>query len=84
MYHCLLVEVRPADHVVVVGRLGQGQVVVVPALVRQVGREILESLSVIRIVITVLLVKIEYFNPIPIKLTLPQTLFSPPILDYTP
>ena len=84
MNHCLLVEVRPADHVVVVGRLGQGQVVVVSALVRQVGWEILESLGVIRIVITVLLVKIEYFNPIPIELTLPQTLFSPPILYYTP
>jgi hypothetical protein len=82
--HCLLVEVRPADHVVVVGRLRQGQVVVVSALVCQVGWQILESLGVIRIVITMLLVKIEYFNPIPVKLTLPETLFSPPILYYTP
>lgn len=56
MHHGLLVEVRPADHVVVVRRLGQRQVVVVSALVRQVGWQILESLGVVRVILTVLLV----------------------------
>ena len=85
MIHCLLVELRPADHVVVVGRLGQWQVVVVSALVRQVGRQILEStLLVVWVIFTVLLVNIEYFNPISIELTLPKTLFTSPILDNSP